>query len=716
MKNIENQNIWETCVDTLSKLDLSNIQVRHESCCQSNIVLEDDVKKKVLAEISELATYSYKKDIETGTISQMKLFRMEENGEIVGSHMFFRMARHYYLLEKATGRDYNKERNLCFTIHAYLGNGYYFLPKEDIIGRVFELGKELRGIQEYDFVHSDYLEEIAKAIGIIQSYGIDVTILFGTIDCNEKVNNTIFELLEKKVMSVGGLALLIHLGERYFFNNYIPQIDRYMVSREVENKQSIPVQILLALAIKHLNINDINYNKKENQCNEIVALAQSWYDSWDVEGESGMEYAMFTTNNYPLELFNQILVDKFCVPKQYNKKYILSSLDHMIKPLYLKCNKKYSYNDYRKVANYLMDQPCFICVIDVKKMKKQLDIANYKIDMILDDISIPAMHVNSEFTSLDAPCNHYKWPLIQFPMKRYVYIDYHICGFGFYNVVYEMIKEKDKSIDKKQGEFVEKMLKDELEKKKYSFLCGKYSALKKKKLGDSECDLVMQDKNTFFFELKKTAITNELDNLDDVTMLQQLAKGMVKAQKQCFSHELYLKANGSICLDDNGVRNIVNPMSEQDCCFKISVCHQEYSFLTSKNFCTSLLETILLGGFEVKEPSRKGDLNGLNNLGNQIMKIISHNKEKETIIVRDEVFSSLFCSLQQILTALWNSEDEKDFLDMIKEWIYCQDKSLDSYLQIVTHIYYRENPEKINLTKEAIKMFERTGKKCMYIG
>ena len=62
----------------------------------------------------------------------------------------------------------------------------------------------------------------------------------------------------------------------------------------------------------------------------------------------------------------------------------------------------------------------------------------------------------------------------------------------------------------------------------------------------------MQDKNTFFFEVKKTPITNELENVDDVTMLQQLAKGMVKAQKQCFSHELYLELNGSICLDDNG--------------------------------------------------------------------------------------------------------------------------------------------------------------------
>lgn len=88
MKYIENQNIWKTCVDALNKLDLSNIQVCHESCCQSNIISKDD-EKKVLAEISALATYSYEGDIETGKISQMKLFQMEQNEQIVGSHIFF---------------------------------------------------------------------------------------------------------------------------------------------------------------------------------------------------------------------------------------------------------------------------------------------------------------------------------------------------------------------------------------------------------------------------------------------------------------------------------------------------------------------------------------------------------------------------------------------------------------------------------------------------
>ena len=451
--------------------------------------------------------------------------------------------------------------------------------------------------------------------------------------------------------------------------------------------------MLISLAIKHLNINDKNYDKKECQCREIIDLAQAWYNILEVEGESGIEYAMATVNRYPLELYNQIIVDKFCIPKQYTKDYILASLDHMIQPLFYLCNKKYSYSDYRKVACYLMNQPFFIGVLDRSVMKRQLDVANYKIDLILEDISIPAMQVNAEFTNIDAACNHYKWPLIRFPMERYVYIDYHICGFGFYNVIYEIIKRCDGSLDKKQGIYVENMLKEELQKKGYGYFSGKYAALKEKNLNDSECDLVMQSNSTFFFEVKKTSISDELENMDDVTMLQQLAKGMVRAQKQCFLHELYLRENGSICLEDNGVERVIEPVGKLEKCLKISVCHQEYSFLTSKSFSSLLLETILSGRIDVKDSARKNDLDALNKLGKQILDIYSRNGKQERIVPREVAFYSLFCSLQQILTALWNSKDEEEFLYMVKEWIYCQDKSLDPYLQILIHIYHRENPE-----------------------
>ena len=139
-------------------------------------------------------------------------------------------------------------------------------------------------------------------------------------------------------------------------------------------------------------------------------------------------------------------------------------------------------------------------------------------------------------------------------------------------------------------------------------------------------------------------------------------------------------------------------------------------FCAAKNFCSSLLQIIILGGFKATNPTRNGDLDEINKLGSKISNLICRGKKDSMIEVRDEVFYSLFCSLQQILVALWNSKDENDFLSMIKEWIYCQDKTLDPYQQILTHIYYREHPEETNLQKQAIEMFERTGKKCIFIG
>lgn len=157
------------------------------------------------------------------------------------------------------------------------------------------------------------------------------------------------------------------------------------------------------------------------------------------------------------------------------------------------------------------------------------------------------------------------------------------------------------------------------------------------------------------------------------------------------------------------------PVSDEDPCYKISVCHQEYSFLTSKHFCTLLLEAILCGEINTRDPGRENDLDELNKIGQQMQKMIFIKNGNRKAIARDETFFSVFCSLQQLLMALWNSTSEADFLDMVKEWIYYQDKSLDLYLQIFMHIYYRENPDQFNLKKKALEMFERTGKKSMFI-
>lgn len=112
-------------MDTLSRLDISNLQSFNGSYCQLQNFVKANDRQNVIAEISDLALYTYERDIESGKISQMKLSWLEEKGEIVGSHIFFRMARHYYFEEKVTQRDYSTKRILCATIHANLGNVFF---------------------------------------------------------------------------------------------------------------------------------------------------------------------------------------------------------------------------------------------------------------------------------------------------------------------------------------------------------------------------------------------------------------------------------------------------------------------------------------------------------------------------------------------------------------------------------------------------------------
>ena len=105
--------------------------------------------------------------------------------------------------------------------------------------------------------------------------------------------------------------------------------------------------------------------------------------------------------------------------------------------------------------------------------------------------------------------------------------------------------------------------------------------------------------------------------------------------------------------------------------------------MTSKHFYTLLLEAILCGEINTRDPGRENDLDELNKIGQQMQKMIFIKNGNRKAIARDETFFSVFCSLQQLLMALWNSTSEADFLDMVNEWIYYQDKSLDLYLQIL---------------------------------
>ena len=228
MKHIENPDIWKLCMEVFDSLD-TELSSKISYPSKHNMSAEE--KEKIKEGFLKFTKYTYEKDIASGHVSQLELFQMEENGLLLGSHIFRRMARHYYFMEKATGEDYRKERILCATIYANLGNIFFFEPNLDVIKGVAKLGIQLFDAKKYDFVTSDYSDGIVNAFHILHGYGIEPSIQYGTFDCNERINHAIFELLEKKVKTVGGLAVLMYLANNYFYNYYIPDlVDSKLIS------------------------------------------------------------------------------------------------------------------------------------------------------------------------------------------------------------------------------------------------------------------------------------------------------------------------------------------------------------------------------------------------------------------------------------------------------------------------------------------------------
>lgn len=71
---------------------------------------------------------------------------------------------------------------------------------------------ELRVRKQEDIHDTKYLQEMTNAIRVVQSYGIELKLLHGTINCDDEINYAIFKLVERKIMSVAGLALISYLA------------------------------------------------------------------------------------------------------------------------------------------------------------------------------------------------------------------------------------------------------------------------------------------------------------------------------------------------------------------------------------------------------------------------------------------------------------------------------------------------------------------------
>ncbi|MBD5550055.1 MAG: hypothetical protein HDQ96_02615 [Lachnospiraceae bacterium] len=702
MKYIEIESAWNIFLDVISGLS-------PESACISS---EDAGCADIEEACRNLACYSVSKDMEHGVRSKKELTEMEKSGRIANSHIFVRLTRHFYLLGVVERKDTKWLCDLLGTLHDFLGNQYYYFVDREIIERLLTLATGLSAVCCH--TRNEYDKRMAQSARFLKEQGFSLSVKMGTISYSDETARALFDLLERKIATVGGNTVYKAAMEKYVARWYFTDMDRYLYGRKLDQERNAPFNLLLQLSAKHLR------QGRDSQITEditeyvdgIITLAEAFLDICDVQGTSGIEYGMMGSERFPLFLKNEMIFDKICVAQQYSARYILVSLDYLIKPWFEYAKRSYSYEDYYKVADYILKIQTYRGYVDTKILRAETGIAFYRLKQILKDISIPAKDVNCEFTSLDGRLNLFTRPVIAFPSGSCLFLDEHFCGIGFFYAACDMIRQNYPLLEREQGEAVEQMLRDEMEKKGYGIKYGDYP--EKNGMKSGQCDLVLQNSKLAFLEVKKKRIADELDALDDVTVLENMAFGMIRAQKQCFFHESYLKSNREILFRD-GQQKII---CEEDSipAYKISVCYPEYTFLTNKMFSMNLLEILLRGGFRTKDPNLQGKLDKLNQAGQEIRKCVISSNPGHPINAREESFYSLFCSMQQILTAVWWCADETEFFRVLDYWIHSTDKTLDPYISLFATKVMIIDSQKGSVREAMLECIKKRGTPTMIMG
>ena len=241
MKHIEIESTWNIFLEMISGLSPEIDFIPLADACRVDV--EEACKK--------LACYSVSKDMGHGVKSKRELAEMEESGLIVNSHIFIRLTRHFYLLGVIERKDTKRLCDLLETIHDYLGNQYYYSVDREIIKQLLILGAGLSVIHCHK--RNEYDERMAQSARFLKEQGFSLSVEMGTISYSNETGQELFDLLERKIATVGGNTVYKAIMEKYVARRYFPDMDRYLYGRTLDQERNAPFNLLLQISAKHLS-------------------------------------------------------------------------------------------------------------------------------------------------------------------------------------------------------------------------------------------------------------------------------------------------------------------------------------------------------------------------------------------------------------------------------------------------------------------------------
>lgn len=651
-------------------------------------LLNNEIKTKM----KQVSIYNYEDNN-----NYSKLYEEENKGKIFCTSILIDIQNQFRLERSLNKENLDLHIEIVKQIWCHLGNAYYYNNDRDTIDKLVLSGIYLywTSTNNFDFKNDDEINLIIRATKNLKKLNLSYSISSANVILSEDEHKKIHKELEDLVSLVGGKNILRLLFNQELIPKYSIKLDRYLIYRakstygKIKNER-IPYNYLIQICVKHLNpkIIIITGSEIENFYNKIIDISKSYMTILNLQGYSIYEdLGIDTFDEIPMYTYKNILFENMYIPVQYKTEIVIDILDKLYRSFFESIdNSDYTFTDFMNVTKFILKKYYTCRIINIDEIRRNTKLEKTTIQNILRDISHEPDKVNIEFNMIGEKVNFNERPLIKIDENNYFLLCPEMCSYSFCEVMYNLLKNNIRNLNRLLGDGVELIVKEYLSENSIDFKSGEYFPKNnKKEEPKGECDIVLEnDEFIVFIEVKRRSLPHEFDVADDVEVFRALSEGMLRAQKQIMNHRLHLISNGEIKLynkKDKEKYELLEWKNRQIMC--ISLCLPEYRFITNETFSSKLLRSMLFVNYETVDSSKQKRLKGLNSSSLEMIEIFKDLNKVDDTITTENIFSnSLFISLQQFIYTLEFCSNKDDLIEYLNKATYIITDALDYYVAL----------------------------------
>lgn len=656
------------------------LQALYEEYSHKNTINIDELDKckNVFSDYyaEKCRSFSIIDDTNENNYSMQKLNSLIDQGKVIDSQTLLSFKTQLIFENELLNEKNEVAVSIITNLLNYLGKSYF---NYNALETLFRYAIMLYLSSSHSINCSSDTETmwiITSMKNLLNTFDIDYKIEYGDIYLSDESEALIHRDIEKTISYIGGINFLQMLFDKEITPKYAPTIDRYLIHRDKQQQLSkvteirIPYNYLIQIAVKHLNENGnalLTAYGKMHAYNHIIRISSDYLNILNLQKYYIYEDLNYDYREIPVKLAKNILFEKLFTPIQYRPDFIIRFIQDMYHPFFSRIkNIEYTHNDYMKLCKALLFDNKVCTSYTFNELKNKSGLKHSVLKNILRDISTEYYDANSSFNSFLSQTNYTQKPLVRLQNGKYFFLSPHFNSFAFSEVLYNKLNSQfEGTFNREKGIYFEKMIKSLLDKKDFTYHCGKYTV---ENSISYECDMVLEDDNTIvFIELKNQPLPQSFEQGDDVETLRCLGEGMVKAQLQCFRHVKYLKKKGSIVLTTKKPRGhfcdyILNYNNRRIYC--ISICSQEYLFLTDCLFSQRFMQSLLISTYHAFDDTKEHSLDRLNSLQKRLENIV-YDIYGDDYRISQVFHNTLFRTAQQLYVTLHNSNSLDDFIDFL---------------------------------------------------